>query len=89
MVGSPKHCYSYPPCALDHEHGPDVAHAALTLTTLATCLPIQRQESQMRITSELLVYYLGQLRRVLGARQRMSVITYYVYKFILVCIDFI
>ena len=87
VVGSPKHCYSYyPPCVLDHEHGPDVAHKVLTLTTSASCLPIQHQESQMRITSELLVYYLGRLRRVLGARQRKSVITYYVYNFIFVCI---
>ena len=30
VVGSPKHCYSVSPCALDHEHGPDVAHGALT-----------------------------------------------------------
>ena len=29
VVGLPKHCYSYPPCALDYEHGPDVANEAL------------------------------------------------------------
>ena len=29
VVGSPKQCYSYSPCALHHEHGPDVAHEAL------------------------------------------------------------
>ena len=28
-VGYPKDCYSYFPCALDHEHGPDVANEAL------------------------------------------------------------
>ena len=25
VVGLPKHCYSYSPCALDHDHGPNVA----------------------------------------------------------------
>ena len=29
VVGSPKHCYSYSPCVVDHKHGPDVAHEAL------------------------------------------------------------
>ena len=36
VVGSPKHCYSYSPCALDHEYGPDVAHEALKHTEEAT-----------------------------------------------------
>ena len=34
VVGSPKHCYSYSPCALDHEHGPDMVHEALTVCDL-------------------------------------------------------
>ena len=29
VVGLPKHCYSYLPCVLDHEHGPDVANEVL------------------------------------------------------------
>ena len=34
VVGLPKNYYSYSPCVLDHEHGPDVAHEALNLLPL-------------------------------------------------------
>ena len=39
VVGSPKHCYSYSPCVLDHKYSPDVAHAALISAFTAFIFP--------------------------------------------------
>ena len=39
VVGLPKHCYSYPSCALDHEHGPNVANEAPIAYSFTRPLP--------------------------------------------------